>query len=76
MKHVAVSNILATISSKLVVIHLTFRQSPNVSDWTQCVASCRDMVTVNWIKVAQQWAALNAVIHLLSTRNMGNFLTS
>jgi hypothetical protein len=71
-----VSNILTKISSRLFVIQLALRQSPNVSDWTQCVASCRDLVTVNWIKVAQQWAALKAVIYLSSTRNMGNFLTS
>lgn len=56
--------------------HLAFPQSPDVPDQMQCVASYLVLVSVDWIKVAQQWAALNAAIHLLSTRNMGNFLTT
>ena len=69
------SNVLAKTSSRLVMIHLVFLQSADVSEWTQCVASCVVLATVDWIKVAQKWAALNAVINLLSTRNMGNLLT-
>jgi hypothetical protein len=76
IKKVVVSNILAKILIKLLMKHLRFPQRPDVSEWTQCVASCLVLLTADWIKVAQQWAALNAVTRLLATRNMGNCLTS
>jgi len=47
--------------------HLVFLQRPDISDWTLCVASCLVLWTADWINLAQQWAALNAVIHLLCT---------